>query len=421
MTPATRSPDLAPPGAETVAPPYWRVVSILVLLAFINIAARVCISAFKPDMTRALGLSEQQFGFVFGAFSLGYAAAMVPSGYLADRYGPRRFLAGSVVAFSVFTAWTGLLSGMAGLVLVRVLFGAAEAGTFPAATRALRTWVPMRRRGLALGLLNMGSRVGAASGLAAASFTAIAVGWRAAFVLFGAAGLVWAAFWFAKFRDDPPGQVRPPESKSAAESPVKWGVFLRSGNFYLVIFQYFSCNFTIFLCFSWLLPYMKTRFGLTAAQAGVYASLPFYCGAAAAYSGGLVVDELYKRGHWIFSRRFPAIFGLGLATVCLLALPAMPTTAAFLVCVCLAAFAVDFTLSPSWTVCSDIGGSSTATISGAMNTVGSLGGFASAVAFPYFLGLTGNANTFFYVAALLNVAAIACWARIDPRRRLVDS
>jgi ACS family glucarate transporter-like MFS transporter len=280
----------------------------------------------------------------------------------------------------------------------------------------------MRHRGLALGLLNTGSRVGAAMGLSAASFIALAVGWRAAFVAFGAAGAVWAAFWYATFRDSPPGQAGPRPSKIVPESPPsipgKWSIFLRSVNFYLVIFQYFACNFTIFLCFSWLLPYMKARFGLTSAQAGVYASLPFYCGAVAAYTGGLAVDSLYKRGHWLLSRRLPPIFGLGLAAICVAALPSMPTTAAFLICVCLAAFGADFTLSASWTVCSDIGGSSTATISGAMNMVGSLGGFASAVAFPYFLGLTGNVRTFFYVAALLNIAAIFCWVRIDPRQAL---
>jgi ACS family glucarate transporter-like MFS transporter len=407
---------------EVGAPVYWRVVSILVLLAFINIAARVCLSAFKPDMTRELGLSEQQFGFVFGAFSLGYAAVMVPSGYLADRYGPRRFLTWSVVALSVFTACTGLFSGVAALVSVRFLFGAAEAGTFPAANRALRTWVPMRHRGLALGLLNTGSRMGAAVGLSGAAFTAIAVGWRAALMLFGAAGVLWAAFWYATYQDNPPGQAAPAPSRSVAgpqlSPPAKWSAFLSSSNFYLVILQYFACNFTIFLCFSWLLPYMKTRFGLTAARAGVYASLPFYCGAAAAYTGGFIVDALYKRGHWTLSRRFPAMFGLGLSAVCVAVLPFMPGTATFLVCVCLAAFAADLTLSPSWTVCSDIGGSSTATISGAMNTVGSLGGFASAVAFPYFLGLTGRVNAFCYVAALLNVAAAVCWTRIDPRTKL---
>ena len=100
--------------------------------------------------------------------------------------------------------------------------------------------------------------------------------------------------------------------------------------------------------------------------------------------------------------------------------PSKPNTAAFLMCIALAAFGADFTLSPSWNVCSDIGGSKTATISGAMNMIESMGGFASAVAYTYFSGLTGKVQTFFYLAALLNVAAIICWTRIDPRRKLSE-
>jgi ACS family glucarate transporter-like MFS transporter len=53
-----------------------------------------------------------------------------------------------------------------------------------------------------------------------------------------------------------------------------------------------------------------------------------------------------------------------------------------------------------------------------MNMVGSIGGFSSAVAFPYLSGLTGSVHAFFYLAAALNVAAILCWLRIDPRHKL---
>ena len=46
---------------------------------------------------------------LFGAFALGYGVLMVPSGWWADRYGPRRFLAAIVLLWSVCTAWTGLI------------------------------------------------------------------------------------------------------------------------------------------------------------------------------------------------------------------------------------------------------------------------------------------------------------------------
>ena len=56
-------------------------------------------------------------------------------------------------------------------------------------------------------------------------------------------------------------------------------------------------------------------------------------------------------------------------------------------------------------------------VSGAMNMIGNFGSFVSANAFPWLLGLTGSANTYFIVAALLNLVAVACWLRMRPPTR----
>ena len=49
-----------------------------------------------------------------------------------------------------------------------------------------------------------------------------------------------------------------------------------------------------------------------------------------------------------------------------------------------------------------------------MNTLGSMGSFASSVAFPWLLGLTGGASAYFFLAAALDVAAVLAWWRIRP-------
>ena len=54
-------------------------------------------------------------------------------------------------------------------------------------------------------------------------------------------------------------------------------------------------------------------------------------------------------------------------------------------------------------------------LSGAMNTLGSLGSFSSSVCFPWLLGLTGDIKVYFFVAALLNLAAAAGWWRLRAK------
>jgi ACS family glucarate transporter-like MFS transporter len=436
-----------------------RVICAVVAVSFLTILARVGISGAKIEMARDLGISDVTFGVVFGAFAFGYAVFMLPSGLLADRWGPRKSLALSVFFWSFFTLCTGLVSGIATLISIRFLFGLAEAGVFPQATRAVHNWTLPRERGLALGLLNTGSRLGAAFGLAVTPLCVARLGWRESFVLLGILGAVWSAVWYAWFRDAPaannpspapsrervsrdgalfsrggqgegvpntealpvfmePNQPANP-NRAAARGKFPWQAFLRSRNFYLIIYQYFACNFAFFICFSWLLPFLKTRFALTPAQAGLYASIPLYAGALATWSGGAAVDWIYQRGRLKASRAVPAIAGFALSVVTLCVAPYMHSPGWFIACFALMTFGVDVTLSSSWTVCCDVGVEYSGTLSAAMNTLGAMGSLASSLLFPLLMNWTGNVKAYFYIAAVLNVIALVCWKYIDPARTLL--
>jgi ACS family glucarate transporter-like MFS transporter len=385
--------------------PRWLVVGSVFTLAFITIVDRVCISAAKPSMARELSITDMQFGWVFGAFTLGYAIFMVPSGWLADRYGPRIFLASIVCAWSLFTTLTGLVSGLAPLFIVRVMFGCAEAGAYPTASRAIYNWMPVGERGLALGILNMGSRVGAAAGLAITSFTIIRFGWRVSFFILGAAGWLWALYWFLWYRDNSVGNVEPQRDGSWARV-----VFSRRGG--MLLYQYFANNFTFFLVYSWFLPYLLQHFHLGVERAGLYSGVPLYCGALGTWLGGFSVDLLYRRGHQRISRGVPGIIGFNIAAVAVAAAAYAPTPNLFVILFGLAIFALDLTVGPSWTVASDLGKQNTGAVSGAMNMVGSIGSLAAAITFPYLLQVTGMIQPYLLLAAALSASAAICWARL---------
>lgn len=405
------------------------VVALLVGVSFLTILARVGISGAKLEMAHDLGISDVSFGLVFGAFALGYAVFMVPSGLMADHWGPRKSLALSVFFWSLFTLFTGLATGIVALIAIRLLFGLAEAGVFPQATRALHNWTLPRERGLALGLLNMGSRLGAAFGLAISPISVERMGWRLSFVALGFVGLIWAAIWFYWFRDRPVSNAvasaanaddtmpAPPRVHQRPKLPVR--AFLSSRNFYLIIYQYFASQFTFFLCLSWLLPFAKTHYGITSSEAGMYSSIPLYCGALAMWIGGTAVDRIYRTGRWKWSRALPPVVGFALATATILPAPFMHSVGWFIACFALTTFGLDLTISASWTVCCDVGGSYSGTLSAAMNTAGALGSLASAFLFPLFLKWAGSITIYFCVAAALNLIAVACWVYIEPSRPLL--
>ncbi len=406
----------------------WEVVGAIVIVSFLTILARAGISGAKLEMAHDLVISDLGFGLVFGAFALGYAVFMVPCGLLADRWGPRKSLTLSVFFWSLFTLCTGLASGISVLIGIRFLFGLAEAGVYPQAARALHNWTLARERGLALGLLNMGSRLGAAFGLLAAPVCVAWLGWRESFVFLGIIGVIWAAIWFWWFRDTPGIKLNrhkveafsSGDENTRVTNKTPWRAFLSSRNFYLITYQYFASQFTFFICLSWLLPFLKSRFGITTSGAGLYSSIPLYCGALAMWMGGTAIDRMYKAGKWKLSRRLPAMLGFGLAAATLLPAPFMRSPGLFIACFALTTFGVDLTVSASWPVCCDVGGKYSGTLSAAMNTMGALGSLASSLLFPVLIGWAGNIRVYFYLAALLNIVALGCWKYIEPAKSLLQ-
>ena len=389
------------------SPLRWLVVASVFVLAFITIVDRVCISAAKRDIAAELRINDVQFGWVFGAFTLGYAVLMIPGGWLADRFGPRRCLTCIVCLWSAFTMASGAMRALIPLIAVRFLFGLAEAGAYPTASRALYAWMPARERGLALGLLNAGSRVGAALGLPLASYLILGFGWRACFLTLGALGFIWASGWFFWFRDRPAHQSATYSEATPATASGISVIFSQPGA--LLLFQYFADNFTLFLVYSWMLPYLEQHFHLDPVRAGIYAGLPMYCGAVATWTGGLLVDALYRRGYGVVSRTLPAVLGFIIAGLSVAGAAFAGGAGWFVALFGCAVFGLDFTVSASWTVCADIGRENTGAVSAAMNMAGSVGSFACSIGFPYLFTLTHSAQPFFVIAALLNFLAAASW------------
>ena len=394
------------------------VLAALFSLSLILYLDRAAISSAKTSMATALSLSDAAMGAVFSAFALGYAFAQIPSGWLADRLGPRVALATVVALWSGFTVLTGVVSGLGTLLVVRFLFGAAEAGAFPGSARVIYNWLPPRMHGIANGILFSGALVGGAVAFPFFQWLLGAHGWRTAFYLLGVPGGVWAFCWLLWFRDFP--TERAAIGQQAVPS-VSLLVLLRSKAMIKAMAQYFVGNFTFFICISWMFPYLVERYSLSPGQAARYSMVPLLSGATAKWVSGFIVDALYRSRLRPWSRRVPAAAGFLVAAcgVCGVTLVNSPSLAisAFAV----ATFGVELTISPSWAYCIDIAAKNSGSGSAAMNMAGSFGAFASANAFPLLYRVTGNSDAYFWIAAALNALAAVCWLTMDSARHSCDA
>ena len=385
----------------------YLVVAGLFILSLITYIDRAAISGAKDLMASEIGLTDQAMGAVFSAFALGYAIAQVPSGWLADRYGPRVALSLIVLLWSVLTGLTGFVSQFGVLLAIRFLFGMAEAGAFPGAARAFHNWLPPSQHGRANGIMFAGSRLGAAGAFPMMAWLLGVFGWRAAFYVLAVPGILWVAGWWFLFRDRPGEPLAVPEA--AAKKTQSFGGLMASRVMLLAMIQYFATNFTTFLTLSWMNPYLKQQFQLSAADAAWYSMWPLLFGASSQWITGTLIDRLYRSTWKPWSRAFPAILGFTMSGAGMIWLAAATTPETAVAAFVLAAFGADMTISPGWAFCLDIGGKNSGAVSGAMNMAGNFGSFVSANAFPFLFSATGGVEAYCWMTAAMSAVSIVCW------------
>jgi MFS transporter, ACS family, glucarate transporter len=410
-----------------------RVLLLLFLLAGITFLDRICIAVAGPAIQTDFDLTPRQWGFVVGAFSLGYALFEIPAGMMADAFGARRMLTRLVLWWSLFTVLTGavpFLAGMIGvlssfsmLLMVRFLFGAGEAGAFPGATSVLSRWFPSGERGYAQGIVLMASRLGG-------MITPLLVvplqkrwGWEASFYVFGVVGMIWCAIWFWRYRDNPAEKkgITAQElaeigagSRAPAHRPLAWRVALSKPNFWRLIVMYHAYCWCAVFYVAWLPTYLQKGRGFTPDQMKIWSMLPFALGAVAILLGGWMTDRLVRRWGLKTGRRVLGTAGLAVSTLCLLAtvVTSNPSWAALLLALGYASS--DFCVPVSWAITLDVGGRNAGAISGAMNMAGNVGAFLSSVGYGYFVEWLGSYDyALLPVAAMVGISALLFW-KIDP-------
>jgi len=404
---------------------------LLTVLLYID---RACISTAKGAITKDLALDPTgiQFGWIMAAFTLGYALFQAPSGSLADKFGSRRVITAIVTVWSILTAATGATFNYLSMLIVRFLFGAGEAGCFPALSKVAFFWFPVKERGIVQGINFSGSRIGAAAALPLAAGMIATLGWRHTFLIFGVIGIIFAIVWFLLFKDKPEDSnlISEKEQKfilanrqqvTGKEKTIPYGKIIGNGNVILAMTQYICSNFTFYFTLSWMFPFIKKSFTtLDPVSAGLYSALPLLGGALGNWTSGLLVDALYKSGNLELSRRIPAIIGFILAAIGMVMVIQFPNSIGLTVLfLTIAVFGADMTLSPSWAFCIDIAKTNSGVVSGTMNMAGNIGAFVTIIAFPYLLKWTGSPKPFFYICSALSVIAIFVWMAMQPKKPIV--
>lgn len=411
----------------------YRVLVLTFASALIMYVDRVCISVAAPTIQADLGFDRVTMGWIFSAFSWGYALFQVPGGWAADKYGPRKILAFSMSWWSVFTVVTAAAFSAWAMAAYRFMFGVGQAAGFPTASRSLVRWLPVHQRAFGQGFQHAGSRFGAALTPLIVVAMIGQVGWRAVFYVFGAAGLLWALLWYWYYRDYPEDHPRVGqeeleilrlsgfEGKSAERKAVPWAKILRSRNLLLLSMLYFCYGWVLWMYLAWLPTYLVEEREFTLIGMGVGASIPLLAATLTNMLGGWFSDWLARRWNSLRRGRLViSVMGFSIAALGLVpgALASDAVTA--LACLTVALAGLELTVPVSWAICLDIGGEFSGSVSAFMNTMGNVGGALSSICVAYLVTLF-NWTVPFLLAAVLCIVAALIVTRIDPGQSAVEA
>jgi sugar phosphate permease len=416
----------------------WMVLLLISLMYMITYMDRTGISIAAPGMAKEFRLSQTQIGIVFSVFLWAYAIGQIPLGSLADRLGPRLVFLIIVPFWSVMTAMTAIAGGLASLVVIRFVFGLAEAGAFPTATRAMQLWFPKAERGIVHGVTHSFSRFAVAIVPFIAVNIMVALGWRWIFYLFGAAGLLWSAAFYLVYRNLPEEHPRVNQSElalirgcdsSGTIKPVDlhqqlappWRIIFRSANMWYIAAGYCCFYYGTYFYMTWFPTYLLEYRHLSLKAVGTLASLPLLAGMVGDIVGGTLTDKVYRKtGRLKFARRIVAAPAMLASGVCLI--PAALTHSSWTAILCLTAslFFLELVISPAWAVPMDVGGEYSGTVSGVMNMAGSLAASLSPIIFGALVQRGFWITPFFITAGVLLTGALIWAFLIDPERSVVD-
>lgn len=278
--------------------PYkWELILLLWFAFFFNQADRQAYNVVLPLLSADLKLSPVQAGLVASIFLWCYALLVPVAGYLGDISRRKWIVFWSLLVWSGGTILSGATTGLASLIVFRsIATGGGEAFYFPSANSLIGQY-HQKTRALAMSIHQTALYVGLIASGFIAGWIGERFGWRTAFYVFGAGGVVLALIIMVRLKDVGLSEEAAAKTKSErlplpvvlkaiAGKPTVWALWLAFSLFLFAGIGYIT----------WMPSFLHEKFKLSLSNAGF--SSMFYHHVAAMIGvllGGKVSDVLATR------------------------------------------------------------------------------------------------------------------------------
>lgn len=425
-------------------PTYIRyyVLAALCVVTVINYVQRNSIGALVKPILGDLN-TEMRFIALSGfMLFLAYALLQIPTGKLAQFWGPRRALTVFTIGWSLATAGMAFAADAWDLIAFRTVLGAFQAGIFPCATLIMVAWLPSHQRALASALLNSFMLIGGAGVYTLTAFLLKVEGrglleWRALLIIYALPGFVWAAWFYWWFRDTPATHAGVNESERAL---IEAGRQPATANAATVALAAIALSLPLWLLCAqqsmraganryldqWLSTYLQevplqhiSDERERQATANHLTAFPLYIGVISGPIGGFLSDRILRRtGNRRMARNGVAAVSLGLAMICYLPIFFIDDAVTQIVFFTLGTFVSTFAAPCAYALSMDVSGKNLPVVFGAMNMVGNLGAAAITGIVPDVNRLFGGWPASLAMFVGIHAIALVCWLLLNPNRTI---
>src|SRR5919204_5152973 len=273
-------------------------LGLLAAMALFNAADQTVLAAVAANLEAELHIGDAEIGLLASAFVVATALAGMPLGYWADRGSRRTIIALGVGLWSLAGMLTGLGRNLVQVAAARVVVGIGEASYFPAGGSLIGDYFTKHGRGRAMAAIYAAFTVGLAAGVIGGGVIGLRFGWRWAFILAGAPGVLLAALALT-IREPLRGaaEERGPRLRVARDATARSILgLLRIPTYTLAVAATMLALFGGAGVFQFVPLYIHRRFGLDIAQAGALLGMPLLVGGLLGTPvGGWLVDWRSKR------------------------------------------------------------------------------------------------------------------------------
>lgn len=330
----------------------WTICALLFFATTVNYLDRQVLSLLQPTLEKLYNWSSSDYANITAVFQFTYAIFMLFAGRIIDKLGTKKGYAWAIAIWSLgaiihalaiplgesiaaVLGWIGIVSVpvfVVGFMLCRAVLALGEAGNFPAAIKATAEYFPKKERSLATGIFNSGANVGAILAPLTVPYIAGHWGWTTAFVIIGAVGFVWLAFWLFLY-EKPHEQKRlspeelayitsDEEATVAADAKVEkisWFKLLGYRQTWAFTIGKFMTDGIWWFFLFWLPAYLKAQYGMVGMDITLPLAVLYTMAMFGSISGGWFPMFFIKKGYQAYDGRMRAMLLIAIFPLAVLA------------------------------------------------------------------------------------------------------